>query len=139
MIGVKESAGERERLARLMLGSGFLSLLSLLPAKDSLLVLTYHRVGDAESDPWDPAIFSATGEEFEEQLAYLKRKQMLVTLEEALAFVDGAEKDRTSRCRVLITFDDGYLDNSYEISDFQSCARMEPQGVFFLCSNLVGV
>lgn len=136
MIGVKESAGERERLARLMLGSGFLSLLSLLPAKDSLLVLTYHRVGDAESDPWDPAIFSATGEEFEEQVAYLKRKQMLVTLEEALAFVDGTEKDRTSRCRVLITFDDGYLDN-YEIA-FPILRSQGAQGVFFLCSNLVG-
>jgi peptidoglycan/xylan/chitin deacetylase (PgdA/CDA1 family) len=136
MIAVKEAAGERERLARVMLGSGFVSLLSLLPARDSLLVLTYHRVGDAESDPWDPAIFSATGEEFEEQVAYLKRKQMLVTLEEALAFVDGTEKDRTSRCRVLITFDDGYLDN-YEIA-FSILRSQGAQGVFFLCSNLVG-
>lgn len=136
MLAIKEPAGERERLARLMLGSGFVSLLSLLPAKDSLLVLTYHRVGEAEGDPWDPAIFSATGEEFEEQVAFLKRKQMLVTLDEALAFVDGTEKDRTSRCRVLITFDDGYLDN-YEIA-FPILRSYGAMGVFFLCSSLVG-
>ena len=50
---------------------------------------------------------------------------MLVALEEALAFVDGAEKDGQAAA-VLITFDDGYLD-SYEIA-FPSCARMEPRG-----------
>jgi peptidoglycan/xylan/chitin deacetylase (PgdA/CDA1 family) len=128
--------GQRERLARIMLKSGFSSLLSLLPARDSLLVLTYHRLGDEESDPWDPAIFSATGEEFNRQVAYLKRKHALVTLEEALAFADGTEKSKSSRCRVLITFDDGYLDN-YKIA-FPVLKSHGAQGVFFLCSNIVG-
>jgi peptidoglycan/xylan/chitin deacetylase (PgdA/CDA1 family) len=136
MIRKGQIKGQREQLARLMLGSGFASLLSLLPAKDSLLVLTYHRVGDDETDPWDPAIFSATGEEFDEQVSYLKRKHALVTLDEALAFVDGADKSRSGRCRVLITFDDGYLDN-YQIA-FPVLKSHGAQGVFFLCSNIVG-
>jgi peptidoglycan/xylan/chitin deacetylase (PgdA/CDA1 family) len=136
MIGDAQAKGERERLARMLARSGFSSLLSLLPAKDSLLVLTYHRVGDADSDPWDPAIFSATAEEFDAQVSYLKRKHALVTLEEALAFVDGTDRDRGSRCRVLLTFDDGYLDN-YEIA-YPILKSHRAQGVFFLCSNIVG-
>lgn len=136
MIRNGQAKGERERLARILHRSGFSSLLSLLPARDSLLVLTYHRVGDAESDPWDPAIFSATADEFDQQVSYLKRKHSLVTLEEALAFVDGTETDKSSRCRVLITFDDGYLDN-YQIA-FPILKSYGAQGVFFLCSNLVG-
>jgi peptidoglycan/xylan/chitin deacetylase (PgdA/CDA1 family) len=134
MIRNGQITGERERLARIMLRSGFTSALSLLPAKDSLLVLTYHRVGDEISDPWDPAIFSATGDEFDEQVSFLKRKNLLVTLEEALAFVDGTDKSR--RCRVLITFDDGYFDN-YSIA-FPVLKSHSAQGVFFLCSNIVG-
>jgi peptidoglycan/xylan/chitin deacetylase (PgdA/CDA1 family) len=136
MIRNGQITGERERLARIMLRSGFASALSLMPAKDSLLVLTYHRVGDELSDPWDPAIFSATADEFDEQVSYLKRKHALVTLDEALAFVDGTEKDKSSRCRVLITFDDGYLDN-YTIA-FPILKSHGAQGVFFLCSNIVG-
>lgn len=136
MIRNEEATGERERLARALLKSGVLSLLSLFPAKDSLLVLTYHRVGDLETDPWDPGIISASGEEFNDQVAYLKKNFSLVTIDEALAFVDGTERDKTPRCRVLITFDDGYLDN-YQIA-FPVLRAHDAQGVFFLCSNLVG-
>jgi peptidoglycan/xylan/chitin deacetylase (PgdA/CDA1 family) len=136
MIRHGQAKGKRERLARVLLRSGFSSLLSLLPAKDSLLVLTYHRVGDDESDPWDPAVFSATADEFEAQVSYVKRKHALVTLEEALAFVDGTDKGQSSRCRVLFTFDDGYLDN-YQIA-FPILKSHGAQGVFFLCSDIVG-
>jgi peptidoglycan/xylan/chitin deacetylase (PgdA/CDA1 family) len=136
MIRNGQTRGGRERLARTLLRSGFSSLLSLLPAKDSLLVLTYHRVGDDESDPWNPSVFSATAEEFDAQVSYVKRKHALVTLAEALAFVDGNDKSKSGRCRVLFTFDDGYLDN-YEIA-FPILRSYGAQGVFFLCSNLVG-
>ena len=136
MIRDRQVKGRREQLARVMSKSGISWLLSLMPAKDSLLVLTYHRIGDAESDPWNPAIISAGAEEFDEQISYLKRKHALVTLEEALAFVDGTEKDDGKRCRVLITFDDGYLDN-YEIA-FPILKSYGAQGVFFLCSDIVG-
>ncbi len=136
MIRNGQIKGDRERLARLMLGSGFASLLSLLPAKDSLLVLTYHRIGDDKTDPWDPMVFSATGEEFDEQVSYIKRKHALVTLDEALAFVEGNDKSKSGRCRVLFSFDDGYLDN-YQIA-FPVLKSHGAQGVFFLCSNIVG-
>ena len=101
-----------------------------------MLVLNYHRIGNAERDAFDPGVFSATSDQFNEQVAYLKRHVQLVTLEEAQAFIDGPLKERTARFRVLITFDDGYLDN-YEIA-FPILRSHGVQGVFFLVTDLVG-
>jgi peptidoglycan/xylan/chitin deacetylase (PgdA/CDA1 family) len=136
MAGGLTFGGKRELLARGLLWSGASLLLAQLPARDSLLVLNYHRIGNAEDDLFDPGVFSATAEEFDNQIAYLKRRLSLVTLDEALAFIDGTDKDKTSRCRVLITFDDGYLDN-YEIA-YPILRSHGAQGVFFLATGMVG-
>jgi peptidoglycan/xylan/chitin deacetylase (PgdA/CDA1 family) len=136
MAGGLTFGGKRELLARGLLWSGASFLLSQLPARDSLLVLNYHRIGNAEDDLFDPGVFSATAEEFDNQIAYLKRRLSLVTLDEALAFIDGTSKDKTRRCRVLMTFDDGYLDN-YEIA-YPILRSHGAQGVFFLATSMVG-
>jgi peptidoglycan/xylan/chitin deacetylase (PgdA/CDA1 family) len=128
--------GKRELLARGLLWSGAAFLLSRLPARDSLLVLNYHRIGNAADDLFDPGVFSATADQFNDQIAYLKRRRSLVTLDEALAFIDGTEKNKTRRCRILITFDDGYLDN-YEIA-YPILRSHGAQGVFFLATSMVG-
>ncbi|MCC6344956.1 MAG: polysaccharide deacetylase family protein [Bryobacterales bacterium] len=116
--------------------TGVSSLLGLLPPRDSLLVLNYHRIGNPDDDPFDPGVFSATAAQLSEQISFLKRHVSLVTLEEALAFVNGALREKTRRCRVLITFDDGYLDN-YEVA-FPILRSQGVQGVFFLATSLVG-
>jgi peptidoglycan/xylan/chitin deacetylase (PgdA/CDA1 family) len=123
-------------IARGLYWSGALALMAQFPQHDSLLVLTYHRIGDGDADPWDPGVFSATGDEFDAQIGYLKRKGMLVTLDEALEYVDGTYNDKSKRCRVLITFDDGCLDN-YETA-YPILRSHGAQGLFFLCSGLVG-
>jgi peptidoglycan/xylan/chitin deacetylase (PgdA/CDA1 family) len=128
--------GKRELIARGLLWSGALWLAARLPARDSLLVLTYHRIGNPDEDLFDPGAFSATGDQFNDQISYLKRRGLLVTLEEALAFVDGRLKERVRRCRVLITFDDGYRDN-YEIA-FPILRSHGAQGVFFLVTGMIG-
>ncbi len=116
--------------------SGVSFLCSKLPARDSLLVLNYHRIGNPEEDLFDPGVFSATAEEFDTHISFLKKNVSLVTLEEALAFVEGTEKQRARHCRVLITFDDGYLDN-YEIAH-PILRSHGVQGVFFLVTSMVG-
>ena len=128
--------GKRELLARGLLWSGASFLLSRLPARDSLLILNYHRIGNPDDDLFDPGVFDATADQFNNQLSYLKRHVSLVTLEEALAFVDGTLKEKASRCRVLITFDDGYLDN-YDIA-YPILRSHGVQGVFFLVTSIVG-
>ena len=129
-------SGKRELLARGLYQSGVPHLLGRLPAKDLLLVLNYHRIGDRDADLFDPDIFSATGDEFDEQVSFLKKQDWLVTLEEAQAFIDGSTTDKTPRYRVLITFDDGYLDN-YQIA-FPVLRAHGAQGVFFLVTGIMG-
>ena len=136
MTGGLSFGGKRELLARGLLWSGASFLLSKLPARDSLLVLNYHRIGNPEDDLFDPGVFSATAEQLDDQVSYLKRHASLVTLEESLSFVEGTIKEKTRRCRVLITFDDGYLDN-YEIA-FPILRSHGAQGVFFLATSIVG-
>ncbi len=128
--------GKRELLARGLFWSGVTSLLGQLPPRDSLLVLNYHRIGNPNDDPFDPGVFSATGDQLNEQISYLKRHVLIVTLPEAQAFCDGTLREKTPRCRVLITFDDGYLDN-YEMA-FPILRSHGVQGVFFLATSMVG-
>ena len=132
----KNGSWKRELLSRGLLWTGAAHLLSMLPERDSLTVLTYHRIGNADKDLFDPGVFSATGEELNDQIAYLKRHVSLVSLDEALGFLDGSLKETARRCRVLITFDDGYLDN-YEIA-FPILRSHGVQGVFFLVTGMVG-
>ena len=136
MTTVPNFAGKRDWLPRRLAWNGASSLLSKLPERDSLLVLNYHRIGNADDDLFDPCVFSATAEQFEDQIVTLKRNLSPVTLEEALAFIDGTAKDKTPRCRVLITFDDGYLDN-YKIA-YPILRSHGVQGVFFLVTSMVG-
>ena len=128
--------GKRELLARALFWSGASCVLSKLPERDMLLVLAYHRIGNPQDDQFDPGVFSATADQFDDQVSYLKRHVSLVTLDEALGFIDGSRKEEKRRCRVLITFDDGYLDN-HDIA-FPILRSHGAQGVFFLATSMVG-
>jgi peptidoglycan/xylan/chitin deacetylase (PgdA/CDA1 family) len=136
VIPVARFSGKRELLAHGLFWSGLTHFLGSLPERDSLLVLNYHRIGASEDDDFDPALFSATASELDEQVSYLKRNHEMVTLEEALAFVDRGLRSERRRCRVLLTFDDGYLDN-YEAA-FPILRSQGVQGVFFLATEIVG-
>lgn len=128
--------GKREMLAQGLRWSGASFLLSQLPSQDLLLVLTYHRIGNPDGDLFDPGVFSATADQFCDQISWLKRHHSLVNLEEALSFVSQTTGECKSRCRVLITFDDGYLDN-YEIA-YPILRSHGVQAVFFLATSMVG-
>jgi len=136
MTGSFSFGGKRELLARGLLWSGAAFLLSQFPARDSLLVLNYHRIGNSDEDLFDPGVFSATADQFDDQIRWLKHHVSLVTLEEALSFIEGRIEEKKSRCRVLITFDDGYLDN-YK-SAFPILRSHGVQAVFFLATSMVG-
>jgi peptidoglycan/xylan/chitin deacetylase (PgdA/CDA1 family) len=136
MAGGLSFGGKREWLARALLLSGASFVLSQLPERDLLLVLNYHRIGNPDEDLFDPGVFSATAEQFDDQISYLKQHVSLVTLEEALSFIDRTGREKGRRCRVLITFDDGYLDN-YEIA-YPILRSHGVQGAFFLVSSMAG-
>jgi peptidoglycan/xylan/chitin deacetylase (PgdA/CDA1 family) len=112
---------------------GITRLLESMPKQDVLIVLNYHRIGNASESPYDRGVFSATAEQFNWQIDYLKRRFYLTTLDEAVAMVTGSTPLRTS---VLITFDDGYLDN-FSLA-FPVLRSHGAQGSFFLTTSFVG-
>lgn len=129
-------AGKRELLARGLFWAGVPRLARLLPQRSSLVVLNYHRIGNAAEDEYDPGIFSASAQALDQQLGVLKRYAEVVGLEEAIEFAEGTLKDRKPRCRVLITFDDGYRDN-FETA-FPLLRAHGLPATFFLATSLVG-
>ena len=127
---------KRELLAHWLDRTGVSALAARAPHRDLLLVLNYHRVGDANATPWDPGVFSASAEQFDEQVGWVKRHLQPVGLDEGVEFVSANGRARPGGTRVLFTFDDGYLDN-FEIA-FPILRSHGLQGVFFLASALVG-
>jgi peptidoglycan/xylan/chitin deacetylase (PgdA/CDA1 family) len=108
-------------------------VLERLPKRRALIVLNYHRIGNTHESLYDPDTFSATTEELERQIVYLKRRFHIATLEETMAIAEGRSPRTAS---VLITFDDGYLDN-YTVA-FPLLRLHGVQGVFFLPTSFIG-
>ncbi|MBX3443104.1 MAG: polysaccharide deacetylase family protein [Planctomyces sp.] len=97
---------KREILARALDCSGVGRALRSWGSWRGLVVLNYHRIGDCRATPLDPGVFSATVDEFDRQLGWLKNHADVISLED----VDRALAEPQRRS-VLITFDDGYRDN----------------------------
>jgi peptidoglycan/xylan/chitin deacetylase (PgdA/CDA1 family) len=97
-------------------------------------VLNHHRIGEPTETAYDQDVFSATQDELDQQLRLLKKTCDTVTLDDAISIVEGRTKLR--RTAVLVTFDDGYLDN-YELA-FPVMAANQVQGVFFLPTAFIG-
>jgi peptidoglycan/xylan/chitin deacetylase (PgdA/CDA1 family) len=125
--------GIRELVARTCAKTRLTPLLERMPQRRVLIILNYHRIGDAAQTPYDPGVFSATKEEFEAQIAYVKNHFHIATLEESLAMINGGGPSGAS---VLITFDDGYVDN-YTLA-FPVLRSHGLQAVFFLTTAFVG-
>jgi peptidoglycan/xylan/chitin deacetylase (PgdA/CDA1 family) len=125
---------KRNQLAAWAGRLGFLRILEAFTGGNCLLVLTHHRIGDGRLTEFDQGVYSATGEELEEEVGVLRRNFSVVSLEEA---VDLVERKRPFRgAAILITFDDGYLDN-YQIA-FPILRSHGVQGTFFLVSSYIG-
>ena len=97
---------KRDMAARALAAPGIRRLLATALPRDGVLVLNYHRVGDGTRSRYDRALWSATAEGFDAQVAFLKRNCDVIPLD---AIEDALQ--RPGGRYVAITFDDGYLDN----------------------------
>ena len=124
----------KDRVANWLARTGLLRMAEYLPQRECLVVMNHHRIGDGAATPYDSGVFSATAEALDRQLRFLKKRFRCLTLEETIAFVEG--RTRLRGAGVLLTFDDGYLDN------FQAafpCLRSHGvQAVFFLPTRFIG-
>ncbi len=101
-----EPKSRRERAAALLTHPSVHPFTRLVPRRPGVVVLSYHRVCAECEPPLDRGLWSATPEQFAEQLSALQRHYDVIDateLEAALAAPRGRH--------VLITFDDGYRDN----------------------------
>jgi peptidoglycan/xylan/chitin deacetylase (PgdA/CDA1 family) len=124
---------KRHLVAQMCAAAGFARVMELMPKRRQLMILNYHRIGDAAQTPYDSGVFSATAEEFDAQITYVKRRFHVTNLEEALGIVRG---DTPAGTNVLITFDDGYLDN-YTLA-FPILRSHKVQAAFFLPTAFIG-
>lgn len=98
---------KRELLARTLEQTGMGRLLSATLGRwRGLLVFNYHRVGDSSTSPFDRALWSASQDEFDQQVEFLKSQFDVIRIADLPEVVS-----RADRRAVLITFDDGYRDN----------------------------
>ena len=74
--------------------------------KNGLTILTYHSISN-EIEPDE----TVTPEEFERQLQYIEENYKVISLEEAIGYLQ-TDIEKVSGS-IVITFDDGYSDNYY--------------------------
>lgn len=120
----------RRGLAAALVGRSGAWRLGRALAPSRLLVLAYHRIGDAATSPLDPDLFSADVDGFDRQVRFLKRHYTVIGLEDLAEAI----ARRTPRL-ALITFDDGYRDNAEGAGPV--LARHGVPGVFFVSTGFI--
>lgn len=121
---------KRRTLARFLNATGVRSLLAAcLPAR-GILGLNYHRIGDGSQSNLDRGLWSADQDAFDRQLRYLKQHAEVISPDD----IDDARKDRRN-LHVLITFDDGYLDN-YDLA-YAALRRNGLPATFFIATGFI--
>ena len=101
--------GKRELIASFLNRSGILRVLERARVGNSLVILNYHRIIEPADCPYDRSVISATPDQFYEQISYLRSQFSIMSLPELLDHL-GNER-RAHGSQLMITFDDGYLDN----------------------------
>jgi peptidoglycan/xylan/chitin deacetylase (PgdA/CDA1 family) len=95
-----------------------------------LHVVMYHYVRDLPNTPF-PKIKGMHTSDFSAQVAALKGKYEMATLESALAFLQGTYQPPRDLC--LLTFDDGLREHYTDITPVLIDARI--QGLFFVITS----
>ena len=115
------------------LGLAWLFLRLRSQARSEVRILTYHRVVDL-SRAYDHANVSATPEEFDRQLAYLKKNYDLIRFSDLIDIANGSMT--CPRRPLILSFDDGYMDN-YEFA-FPILKSHGLSAAFFVSTSHIG-
>ncbi|MDP1797304.1 MAG: polysaccharide deacetylase family protein, partial [Planctomycetaceae bacterium] len=100
---------KRQLVADALDRTGCGKLLRLAPSWRGVLILNYHRIGEFRHSLLDRNLWSASTEDFDQQMRTIIRDFDIISLNE----LGPALRNRRSRA-VMITFDDGYVDNYIE-------------------------
>jgi peptidoglycan/xylan/chitin deacetylase (PgdA/CDA1 family) len=95
-----------------------------------VLGLNYHRIGDGRSSVFDRGLWSATAEDFDRQLRYLKENFDVIAPRD-VSYVVRLKRGR----HVIVTFDDGYADNYTDAFPILKSHRL--QATFFIATGYI--
>jgi len=99
----------KQILALIIFYSGFIKVLRLL-GKNYTKILLYHSISETENNFIRGTRIWTSTDKFNKHLKYLAAKYHIISLED---FVEPLIKGKTSERSVIITFDDGFVDNYY--------------------------
>ncbi len=130
---------KRELLRRTLSATGGIKALESLPVWNGLIVLNYHRIGTPTDGMLDEALWSATQDDFEQQVKLLKAGFDVIGLSDLPTALQDLKSGhgqpwKSSRF-AMITFDDGYLDN-YELA-FPVLKANDAKAVFFVATGFI--
>lgn len=116
--------------SRLLCRSGLRALLHRSFRWSGVLVLNYHRIGEAQGSDYDRALWSASAEAFAEQMRYCNSQMEIISPVD----LPGLLEKKCGRY-AMVTFDDGYRDN-YEVA-FPILRHEGVPATFFVGSGFV--
>lgn len=130
---------KRELLRRTLTATGGMKALESLPFWNGLLVLNYHRIGTPTDTYLDEALWSATQDDFDQQVRLLQSSFDVIGLADLSDAMRDLQKSRHLSWKpsrfAMITFDDGYIDN-YELA-FPVLKAHRSSGVFFVATGFI--
>lgn len=102
---------------------------------DKINILAYHRIlDDSHGFSGDKELISATKNDFEWQVKYIKQHYNAITFSELFACIEG--KKSLPKNPVIITFDDGFIDNF--TNAYQILRENSIPGTFFVSTDYIG-
>lgn len=125
-----QSFSKRDLFARTLDVTGCGRALRAVGAWDGILILNYHRVGDSRHSLFDRNLWSATDQDFDQQMGMIAKQFDVIGLPD----FERALRERRGRY-VMVTFDDGYCDNY--TNAFPILKRHGVPATFFLTTGFL--
>ncbi len=132
--------GKKELLADILFNSNIVNLFKRLPMRNKLIILNYHRIRPNDflfSTAFDDNVYTINQDELARQIKWLKSNTWIMSEKDLLDHKkDGFfETPKTSAPCVVITFDDGYLDN-YTLA-YPILKYFEVPAILFVATQMV--
>ena len=128
---------KKKKLANFLYYSRLSAIFSKYPLHNKLVILNYHRIKESFSSRtvFDDGVFTTDIDQFTHQILWLKENTNIIGLDELDSMLREKSLKFSSRPNVMLTFDDGYIDN-YTLA-YPILKTLQVPAVFFLATGMV--